>query len=271
MKRNILIIAAAIISLAFVSCTFNYDEESSTGWDKIKGNGKIVTQNYDVSAFKEISITLPATVNFTVSDTYTCAVRVDENILEYLEIKVKNDELIMKKTDISKNLRATEFVIELSAPSLEEITLAGSGKFTVSSPLEGDELDVNVAGSGGIVFNEKINYQKIELMVAGSGDLDCSEMIADELEATIAGSGDIKVDSGTVHGAEVSVAGSGDIVLTCDIKNLEANIAGSGDIKARVNGRLEYTIFGSGEIGYYGNPTLKGSKVGQDNITRLGD
>ena len=273
MKRNILVIAAAIVSLAFVSCTFHFDGDYSLGGDNIKGNGNIVTQNYTVSAFNELTIALPATVNFTVSDAYTCTIRVDENILEYLEVKVKNEELILKRLNANKNdnLRPTEFVIEVTAPSLEEISLAGSGEFNALSPMEGKELEVNVAGSGDMVFNESVNYPKVEMTVAGSGDIECVKLVAEELEANVAGSGDLKVDGGTVREAEVSIAGSGDIVLTCDIENLEANIAGSGDIKARVNGRLEYTIFGSGEIGYYGNPVLEGNKLGRSSITRLGD
>lgn len=273
MKRNILIITAAIISMAFVSCTIKFDDDFLRGGENVKGNGNIVTKTYGVSAFNEISIALPAMVNFTVSDNYTCTVRVDENIMEYLDIKVKNEELVMKRYDPQKdiNLRPTEFVIEVTAPSLEEISLAGSGTLKVLSPLEGKELEVNLAGSGEIVFNETVNYRKIELDVAGSGDLICTELIADELDATLAGSGDVKVSSGNVHEAEASVAGSGDIVLTCNIETLEANIAGSGDIKARVNGRLDYTILGSGDIGYYGSPVLKGNNVGHNSITRLGD
>lgn len=272
MKRNILIMAVTIISMACISCTIKFDDYE-LGGEKIKGNGNIVTQSYDVSAFNEISIALPATVNFSVSDEYSCTIRVDENILEYLDVRVRNEDLVLKRQDAYKNtnLRATEFVIEVTAPRLEEISLAGSGMLNVLSPLEGEELEVNLAGSGDIAFDQTINYQKIELSVAGSGDLDCAELIADELEATIAGSGDVNVASGAVREANASVAGSGDIVLTCTIENLDANIAGSGDIKARVTGKLDYTIFGSGEIGYYGNPVVDGSKVGRSNITRLGD
>ena len=273
MKRNILIIVSAIICMVSMSCTIKFDDDFSRRGDNIKGNGNIVTQNYTVSAFNELSIALPATVNFTVSDDYTCTVRVDENILEYLDIMVKNEDLMMKRRDLHKNisLQPTEFVIEVTAPSLEEISLAGSGTLNVLSHLAGKELEVNVAGSGDIIFDQSVNYPRIELSVAGSGDLVCAELVADELEATLAGSGDLKVTSGSVREAEANVAGSGDIVLTCAIENLEANIAGSGDIKARVNGRLEYTIFGSGDIGYYGNPILKGNNVGHSSITRLGD
>ena len=272
MKRNILITAITILCLALVSCSIHVDGETFGG-KTIKGNDTIVTQNFEVTDFNEISISLAATVNFTVSNDYTCSVRVDENLLEYLDIEVKGHDLILKKQDDYKNvnLRATEFVIDVTAPSLEDINLAGSGTFNLLSPMEVEKLDVNVAGSGDVYLKETITVDDIELNVAGSGDIACEELIAEKLDANVAGSGDLKVVGGMVREAEADVAGSGDIVLYCDIANLEANIAGSGDIKARVNGKLSYSIFGSGDIGYYGNPVVEGDKGGVSRVKRLGD
>jgi len=272
MKRQILIIATVIISMTLNACNIHFDGET-LGGKTIKGDGNIVTQNYNVSSFDELSTSLSATVNFTVSDAYTCSVRVDQNLLEYLDIRTKGDELILKKQEEHKNitLQATEFIIDVTAPSLEEINLAGSGTLNVLSRMETEELEVNVAGSGDVYFKEPLIVGDLELNVAGSGDIACDALEADQLDANVAGSGDLKVDSGTVREAEASVAGSGDIVLLCDIVNLEANIAGSGDIKARVNGRLTYGIFGSGDIGYYGNPVVEGDKVGVSRVKRLGD
>lgn len=272
MKRNILIIATAIISMALISCTFHLDGESFGG-ETIKGDGNIVTRTIDVTAFNEISTSLSATVNFTISDKYTCTVSVDENLFDYLDIRVKDNELLMGKKKEHKNigLKATQFVIEVTAPSLENINLAGSGTFNANSPLEAEKFEANVAGSGDIVFHKTVTAEKVELNVAGSGDLSCNELIADKLDCNIAGSGDLKVVRGKVREAEASVAGSGDIMLTCDIEDLEANVAGSGDIKARVNGKLSYGIIGSGDIGYYGNPVVEGEKMGVSRVTRLGD
>jgi len=231
MKRNILIIAAVIISMTLNACSINLDGET-IGGKTIEGDGNIVTRTYDVTAFNEISTSLPATVNFTIADNYSCTVSVDENLFDYLDIKVKDNELLMgkRKEDKNKNLKATKFVIEVTAPSLEVINLAGSGTFNANSPLEAEKFEANVAGSG-----------------------------------------DLKVVSGQVRKAEAGVAGSGDIVLTCNIENLDANIAGSGDIKARVSAKLKYAIIGSGDIGYYGNPVVEGDKAGRGGLTRLGD
>ena len=267
MKRNIIIIAAAIISMALNACTFNLDGET-LGGKTIEGDGNVVTRAYDVTVFNEISTSLPATVNFTIADSYSCTVSVDENLFDYLDIKVKDNELLLGKQKEDKNihLKATKFVIEVTAPSLEIINLAGSGTFNANSPLEVEIFEANIAGSGDIAFHKTVTTQKVDLNVAGSGDLACNE-----LGCYIAGSGDLKVVSGKVRKAEAGVAGSGDIVLTCNIENLDANIAGSGDIKARVSGKLNYAIIGSGDIGYYGNPVVEGDKAGRGGLTRLGD
>ena len=91
MKRSILIIATVLVGMMLSSCDF--EAYSKT----IEGNGNIVTRTCDVTTFDGVSVALSATVNYTVSDTYSCAVRMDENLLEYLDIKVKDDELFLGK------------------------------------------------------------------------------------------------------------------------------------------------------------------------------
>jgi len=270
--KNLLVIASAIINLALVSCGFPLDDESFGG-EIVKGNGNVVTHTYDVTAFDELSNALPATVNFTVADDYSCTVRVDENIMEYLEIKVNDRELLMRKPSKYRNigLKATTFVIDVTAPNLESFNLAGSGSLNVLSPMDVKEIEVNVAGSGDIIFTKPVRCDELEMYMAGSGSFECMELVANHLEGSIAGSGDQKVESGSVHTADISVAGSGDCILTCDIEQLEASVAGSGDIVARVSGNLDYSIIGSGSISYYGNPVLEGDKAGKGSIKRISE
>ena len=217
MKRHFLIITASIIAMVVQSCSIAISGES-LGGETVKGNGNIVTRNCDVSVFEDLSLLLPATVNFTISEDYTCTFRVDENLLEYLDIKVKEKELILERQQKHKNvnLHPTEFVIDITAPSLKEAGLAGSGNIYMMSPLNGDKMEFFVAGSGDIVFKEAVNVSHLELQIAGSGDISISD-------------------------------------LACD---------GSGDITANVSNKLTYSIIGSGDIAYYGNPVLEGDKVG---------
>lgn len=220
----------------------------------IKGNGNVVTRNYEFSAFNEISTVLPATINFTVSKEYACRVQLDENLFEYLDIRLKGNELTMKTVKEGSSyvqLSPTAFVIELSAPSLEEISLVGSGDFVFLTPFEAKDLEISIAGSGDVVFKETARINELEVSIAGSGDVKCDNLIADKTEVSVAGSGDVNIEAGTVRTLEASIAGSGSITTRCQLD------------------RLKYSIAGSGFIYYVGDAKVSGNKVGSGQLRRI--
>ena len=247
MKRHLLFIALAFIGLTFNSCVININGET------VKGDGNVVTRVYNINRFDELVCALPATVNFSIADEYTCTVSVDENLFDYIDIKVKDDELILRqpkpKGGKYVNINATEFVIDITAPSVDEITLAGSGDVNILSPLSMQKLEATIAGSGNIVFKEEVNISHLELSVAGSGD--------------------IRIDKGTIGDLEADIAGSGDIVSHAEAQKMEATVMGSGDITANVTGRLEYRIVGSGDINYYGDSEVSGKILGSGSLKSI--
>ena len=262
--------------MALASCGSAQSGEPFGG-NAIKGNGSIVTRNFDVKSFDDLAVFLPFTTNYdvnvTIADNYSCTVRMDENLFEYLEIKVKDGELQLGKPQkqMKENLSPTACVIEVTAPSLDEVNMAGRGNINMLSPLNANKKEFFVAGSGNIVFTKPANIVHLELGIAGSGDIRIPDLVSDHLEIDITGSGNAKIERGTVTKAEVDIAGSGDCDLACQVEKLEADIVGAGDITARVNGQLEYSIIGSGSINYYGNPAIKGDKLGRGKVNPLGD
>ena len=247
MKRQYILLAAVIIGMMLSSCVININGET------VKGDGNVVTHAYDISNFDEVVCALPATVNYTVADTYSCTVRVDSNLLECIDIKVKDGGLSIgqpkPKDGIYLNFNATEFVIDITSPSLNAITLAGSGDINILSPLQAQKLEVTVAGSGNVVFKEDVNIQQLEVSVAGSGD--------------------ILVDKGLIRKFEANIAGSGDIVAHAEAQDVEATVMGSGDITVNVSGSLEYQVVGSGDIHYYGDAKVNGEVAGSGSLNRI--
>ena len=247
MKRHFLIIAIAFIGLMLGSCTININTET------VKGDGHIVTREYDINRFDKVVCALPATVKFSVADEYTCNVRVDENLLDYVDIKVEDGEMVLSQPEPKGgnyvNFNATEFVIDITAPSVDEITLAGSGDINILSPLNEQKMEVTIAGSGNVNFKEDINV--------------------DHLEVSVAGSGDISIEKGMIRELEANVAGSGDIISHAEAQEMEATVMGSGDITANVTGKLEYQIIGSGDIYYYGDAKVNGKIAGSGGINRI--
>lgn len=191
----------------------------------VEGNGNIVTQQIDITAFDVVSHALSATVNYKVSDEYTCTVRMDENLLEYLGIYVKDNDLKLKSKD-GVSINPTEFVIEISAPSLKKIKIAGSGSFSFLTPFRAEKLEIDIAGSGDVYVGSG-SVTKMKVNIAGSGSLE-SYCDTSEMNANIAGSGNITANVGT--NLFYNIAGSGNIYYY-GTPNLKGKKVGSGTLQ----------------------------------------
>ncbi|MBO4871468.1 MAG: DUF2807 domain-containing protein [Muribaculaceae bacterium] len=214
---------------------------------KVDGNGVIVTRDFNVTGFDEINTILPADINYTVSDNYSCRVTLDENLFEYLDILTKGDDLVLRynsEKGQAIQFKPTEFRIELSAPTIEEISMLGSGEFCFITPFETQQLEISIAGSSGVTFAKTATIPVLKTSIAGSGKLMCKELIADHADLSIAGSGDVYIESGKVTSADVSVAGSGTIETRCQLES------------------MDYSITGSGVIRYLGRVKVKGQRMG---------
>lgn len=261
MKAKSIRIPALIVCMALFSCSFG---------KTIRGNGNIVTREFHVGQFNEIELCLPATVNYRTGSQYSCVVKVDENILDYLSIKTVDGDLELNKVKKhrSVNLQATQFVIEITSPSLKGIDIAGSGDVYVLNSLTGKEMSVNIAGSGDVIFKEPIAMTEFDAEIAGSGDVKITKHSEfQKIDAEIAGSGDVFFVDANVLKVDVEVAGSGNVTVSGTVKDAEIEIAGSGDVYlGEVVGSLQYGIAGSGDIYYSGSPTVRGSKMGSGDI-----
>ena len=197
-----------------------------------EGNGNIVTRDIDVAAFKDFSMILPATVNYSVADSYACRVTLDENLFEWVDIYQKDDclKVEMVKTFQQADVRPTKFLIELTAPTLEEISVLGSGDFNFVTPFEAKELNIKLTGSGDVVFEKTANIHAFDTDIAGSGSLLSKELLADHMDISIAGSGDVMIKDGMVKKANLSVAGSGSIEARCQMESMDYSVAGTGSI-----------------------------------------
>ena len=227
------------------------------GWNMqaqtVKGNGNLITRDFEVAAFNEIKTILPAAMNYIVADKYSCRVTLDENLFEYLNIRTDGDVLVLgyvpeKVQHI--NLTHTGFIIELSAPRIEEISIAGSTDFCFVTLVETPKMKIQTAGSGSVIFKETANIHDFDMQIAGSGKMICKKLLADHIKLNIAGSGDMIVEDGTVKSATISIAGSGSVETRCQLESMDYSIAGSGTIR------------------YFGHVKVQGKNIG-GRISRI--
>ena len=212
-----------------------------------EGNGNIVMCDFDMAAFDEINIALPASVTYAVADNCSCRVTLDENLFECLDIYQKDDclRVEMVKTLQQSDLKPKKFLIGLTAPTLEEISLVGGGSFSFVTPFEAPKLEINMAGAYGMFFDETATVQDFKMNLVGAGKMVCKNLVASHANLAVAGPGSIVIEAGKVKSADITVAGSGSVETRCKLETMDYNITGTG----------------SGSIYYYGDVKVKGTTM----------
>ena len=125
---------------------------------------------------------------------------------------------------------------------------------------------LSVSGSGNMRTAEPIKASNLNLSVSGSGDLKLERLQADDLKSTVSGSGSISM-SGTSSSHEVSISGSGQVDAPgMRSETCRATISGSGNCKVEVTKTLDARIAGSGNVYVTGKPQVNSSTAGSGRV-----
>lgn len=215
--------------------------------EKIKGNGKITTEQRTTGSYDRISIGGSFRVELVSGKEGNITIKAESNLTKYIITEVKNGTL---KIHWKRNVNVShKKPIHITIPftEIDGVSLGGSGKVTSSTTIKVDEMQLSLSGSGNM--NLTID--------------------ASSLKTQISGSGGIKL-SGNSGSMDCSISGSGNFnSYELNVGDTTAKVSGSGNIKVTVNGKLNAKISGSGNIRYRGNPTTEIIKVsGSGHVTK---
>lgn len=213
----------------------------------ITGEGELIKESRNIKSFNNLILNIPAHVSIVVTDSNSLTLVAQENIVENIDIKRKNDRLIIQSDRILKSDKPIEILITCTS-------------------LKGIELN----GSGNIVIINKYSTPKANFVINGSGKIQ-THLNANEIKSKINGSGEMDF-SGAVKKLKIEINGSGDInaqelfASLCDI-----DINGSGKAYLTVKDKLEISIVGSGDVIYAGDPIIKSSVTGKGKINSINE
>ena len=104
-------------------------------------------------------------------------------------------------------------------------------------------------------FNS-FSAEGLALNLDGSGDISAEGLEVRRLELGLSGSGDVRL-AGRADTLMVGLAGSGDVdTRGLRAQQVEIGLAGSGDVDVCALGSLALNVAGSGDVTYYGEPSL---------------
>jgi len=238
--KNLCSIAFIFGMLAFMTqgCTTDLNFITET----IKGNGNLITKEISIADYDEIDIAGSIDLNYQQLDEQPYfQITVDENILEYLDIRVKDRVLYIQPVQTetkrnSYNLKTTECIINTNSKQIKGVELAGLGNINLISDIHADKLKFELAGSAKVVSEKSITVKELEVELAGSGEISLK---------------------GNVEKCDIDIAGSGKIISPeLSVKYLKCDIAGSGKVEIGVSESIKCDIAGSGTLIYTGNPSF---------------
>ena len=238
MKSLSIMLLGAATLCAFSSC------------EKIAGEGPVETESRSVNNFSGIATNIDCIVYFKQSPEFNVEISAQRNMLNLIETYNSGNDLILKFKNGVKVGHHTDISVYISAPSVENLQLNGSGDVHFKGDFTGNQFNAALSGSGNLIIDHL--------------------QIKDALTASVSSSGNVRVLAGTVNTESVKISGSGNVdLLAVKATAALAKINGSGTLKVNVTQKLDVTVSGSGNVFYYGNPVINSHISGSGRVVRL--
>lgn len=227
----------ALILASGVACT------TST----VTGSGTIITKSVPVSSFSKIEVGAAFDVNVTLGGSERLTLRVDDNLVDRLDVGVSGDRLHLRlKRRIS--VRQATLHADVSARSLSEIEVSGAGQVHLSDDLTGQRVDLTVSGAGGLDGTVRVDEANVELSGASRAKLSGS---AEHLVIKESGASDLEADQ--LHAGDLTV-----------------NLSGASTATVWVSNTISAQLTGASSLRYGGSPRFTRREVsGGSSITPL--
>lgn len=209
-------------------------------------NFAMAQNEYKVSGFKKISISVPANVEIYQAKEYRVQVFAPEYVIEKLEVEVNGDALsIRTKKRLVMNIDEDDFRIKIWSPNYEAIEIHGSSDIEARTAIKSEKLKISISGSGDVEI-PSVKARVININTSGSGDVDLAGA-TETLEINISGSGEVDAKNLISKNAQVSIVGSGDVTVNAT-ETVKGNTHGSGDVVVYGGALLDIHTSGSGSV-----------------------
>lgn len=211
----------------------------------IQGNGKLRTETHSVADFQKISVGQSFILEVNQNPMQEVKVTADENLHPHLHIYVKDQELVIEsKRKIGQH---KALLIEVSAPSIVQISASGAAQVTSRGSLRGAELSLHSANTASLELSGTIKLLSTELSGASHIHLDGQCTF---LEAELSGSSEL-------HSEEFLS------------RNAQAQLSGASQAWIRAQNTLEAELSGASQLWYTGSPNIEKSVSGAAKIQKF--
>lgn len=215
-----------------------------SGCGGVMGNGKVVSDERTVGAFRTVTIASGFTA-MVKPGARAVTIHADENLLSYLETEVRGDSL----------------VVDVKPDTL----LAGVSALDVT--IFNDVIEGLDASGGSQVDATATPIPTFKLGASGGSRVNLDSLSSTELDADASGGSHVTA-AGTATSARAGASGGSIVDLTSvALATLEVTASGGSTVNASVTGSVAGSASGASQVTITGNPTVSVDRSGASTVT----
>lgn len=207
---------------------------SSCNIKSIKGSNVIVEKTYDLKNFNSLDLSSSFDIDIVQSDSYSVELYYNENLEEYIKLKVENNTLIaeLKPNYSFDNL---DLHLKISTPHLNNIDASGACNIHFNT-FKSKNLSFDLSGASEIK-GKLIIDNKLSIEASGASDIQLSGKAA-KLNLDFSGASEfngkrLKILKRSI----IESSGASEITINSD-----------GPIDVNLSGASSFTYYGKGKI-----------------------
>lgn len=205
----------------------------TAGCAVVEGNGRITEVDLEVGEFERLEVHNALRVNWVVGPATGSATLIGEsNLLEWVEVREVGRKLVVEVRDNAWLQMKEPITLEVSAPSLERISLWGASQLVVDGKVVAEQLSLDLSGASKAELPEadagrivaelsgasrlRIGGVSDELALRGSGAsrIDAEQFVTNVLDVELSGASSARV--AVVEQATGDLSGASSLVIEGD-------------------------------------------------------
>jgi hypothetical protein len=212
---------------------------------RIRGNGKMKSENRTAGTFNGIDASGIADVYVKQDSLTTISIETDENLMEYILIENDGGTIHIRQKN-GTNLKPSKAIkIFISSPVFKHFEASGACNYYSESKIVSEEpVSIDLSGSSDVKL--ELKSPKIDADLSGAGTITLKGETKD-FKVQGSGSTDIRCFDLMTENTTVEISGAGDAEVFASVK-LDVHVSGAADVKYKGNAAVTKEISGAGSV-----------------------
>jgi len=219
----------------------------------VVGSGKLATQEFTFSDFKQVDVGSAFEVEITQADSYRVSITADDNLFEHIQVAKEGGTLKIGLKTIT-NFGSATLKAEITMPQLQGLELSGATRGTVSGFSSTENLDIEVSGASSLDMAE-MSASDVKFDVSGASKV-AGDITAGDVDFDVSGASSVQLE-GSAGDMVVEAGGASRVKLAgFTVNNADVSLGGASNGTVNLSGRLDADLSGASKLEYMGEPTM---------------